>query len=218
MTKKKIIIVDDHKLFRDGIKLLIYSLKEYEVIGEASDGIEFLDLLENKGPDLVLMDISMPKMDGIKATKKAVEKYPHLKIVALSMFNEQEYYYKLIESGARGFVLKEAGAEELSKAIKSVLNGENYFSQELLRNIILNLSEKNKTKEKIDKLTLKITLREKDVLEQLCTGKTTCEIAEYLHISERTVESHRTNLLSKTNCSNSISLVIFAIKNKLVII
>jgi DNA-binding NarL/FixJ family response regulator len=216
MKKIKLIIVDDHKLFRDGIKLVLQSMEEIEVIAEASNGLEFIELLDQFNPDIALMDISMPKMDGITATRLAQEKKPELKILALSMFNDQEYYYKLIENGARGFVLKEAGAEELGKAIKTVLNGENYFSQELLRNIILNLSEQQKKQKEIKELTLKLTKREQEILVEVCTGKTTSEIADQLFISERTVESHRTKLLSKTDCNNSVSLVIFAIKNKMV--
>ncbi len=143
-----LVIVDDHKLFRDGIKMLLSNFNHFNVVGEASNGIEFLSLIENKLPDLVLMDISMPEMNGLEATRIALENHPDLKILVLSMFQDQEYYTKMIEYGANGFVLKEAGAEELIDAINTVLKGNNYFSQELLRNIILNLSSAEKRRDK----------------------------------------------------------------------
>ena len=211
-----LVIVDDHKLFRDGIKMLLSNFNHFNVVGEASNGIEFLSLIENKLPDLVLMDISMPEMNGLEATRIALENHPDLKILVLSMFQDQEYYTKMIEYGSNGFVLKEAGAEELIDAINTVLKGNNYFSQELLRNIILNLSSAEKRRDKGFPPGIQLTSREKEVLEQICMGKTTAEMAEILFISQRTVETHRANLLSKTQCTNSINLVVFAFKEKLV--
>ena len=211
-----LVIVDDHKLFRDGIKMLLNNISHLNIVGEAANGLEFLSLIETKLPDLVLMDIAMPEMSGLEATRIALENYNDLKILVLSMFQDQEYYTKMIEYGARGFILKEAGAEELINAINTVLNGNNYFSQELLRNIIINLSSEEKRRDKEIHSGLQLTNREKEVLEQICMGKTTAEIAEVLYISQRTVETHRANLLSKTQCANSINLVVFAFKEELV--
>lgn len=208
---KKIIIVDDHKIFRDGIKSLITVEEIAEIIGEASNGKEFLEILEHKDPDIVLMDISMPVMDGIEATKKALEINPELKILALSSFGDEEYYYKMINAGVKGFVLKNASIEELELAINEVSGGDSYFSNELLRRVIANLGKEAK-KEKNESLTA----RELEILKEICNGHTNIEIGEMLYISPETVKGHRSNILSKTSCRNSAGLVMYAIKNKLV--
>lgn len=208
---KKIIIVDDHKIFRDGIKSLITIEEIAEIIGEASNGKEFLEILEHKDPDIVLMDISMPIMDGIEATKKAMDINPELKIIALSSFGDEEYYYKMINAGVKGFVLKNASIEELELAINEVSGGDSYFSNELLRRVIANLGKEAK-KEKNESLTA----RELEILKEICNGHTNVEIGEMLYISPETVKGHRSNILSKTSCRNSAGLVMYAIKNKLV--
>lgn len=205
--KTQIFIVDDHKLFRDGLKFILQESGDIEVVGEASDGKEFLDLLNYIVPDIVLMDISMPGMNGVEASKIALERYPHLKILVLSMFGDDAYYNSMIDIGVKGFILKDCDANELKDAIKTVLNGKSYFSQELLLKLI---RDKNATP------AIKLSRREREVLEYICRGYSTMQISEALHISHRTVERHRASLLEKTNSSNSISLAIYAIKNNLV--
>lgn len=214
--KKKytIIIVDDHQLFRDGLKFVLSQIDDIEVIGEAENGKKCLELLETKKPDLILMDISMPEMNGIEATAKALEKYPDLKIVALSMFGDQEYYFKMIHAGVKGFVLKQSGKRELEEGIRRVLEGDNFFSQELLRKIIVNIGNGKVEGKKASPVNL--TKREKEVLQLICNGLANAEIAEQLNISPKTVDGHRTNLLSKTGARNSVSLVMYAIKNKII--
>jgi DNA-binding NarL/FixJ family response regulator len=130
--KYKIIIVDDHDMFREGVKVLLGKSQKVEFIGEASNGEEFLRTLGNKQPDVVLMDISMPVMDGIEATRQAMHQNPNLKILALSMFGEEEYYYKMIQAGVHGFVMKSSGINELEHAIEEVARGASFFSPELL--------------------------------------------------------------------------------------
>jgi len=134
----KIIIVDDHSLFREGIKLLIEGEELGEVIAEAENGREFLDLLETLNPGLILMDIEMPVMDGLEATRRALAIRPGLKILVLTMFNEPEYFHALINSGALGCVLKTSGKQELEKAIRTVIRGEKYFPGNLLHQTIHN--------------------------------------------------------------------------------
>lgn len=216
--KKKIsvILVDDHKMFRDGLKSLLMGEEIADVIGEASTGREFLDLIEQNIPDLVLMDIEMPELNGIEATKIATEKYPGLKILALSMFGDETYYLNMINAGAKGFVLKTSGIDELKKAILDVEGGECYFSSELLRQIILKMEKDHgdtKTKNSSENMLSK---RELEVLEQICIGLSTNEIAEKLFLSPTTVKGYRTNILSKTGCNNTANLVMYSIKNKLV--
>lgn len=212
MKKNKIIIVDDHKIFRDGIRSLISIEGIADVVAEAKDGKEFLELLEKHEPDLVLMDISMPVMDGIEATKRALEMNPELKFLALSSFGDEEYYYKMIDAGVKGFILKDVGIVELELAINEVIEGGSYFSNELLRKVIANIGKQKE----IDNNNNLLSSRELEVLAEICNGLTNPEIAKKLHISPDTVKGHRSKILSKTNCKNSASLVVYAIKHKLI--
>lgn len=214
--KAKIIIVDDHPLFREGMKLLIEKEGIGEVIAEAENGRVFLDLLENHKPDLVLMDIEMPVMDGLEATKKAMAYRPDLKILALTMLSQKDNYTGMINAGAIGFVLKTSGKQELEKAIKTVIGGESYFSNELLRQIILNLGKQQSNPGNSAGIDINFTDREFEVLQHFCQGLTATEIAGKLCRSIKTIEAHRSKLLEKTGTKNTINLVLYAIKNKLV--
>jgi DNA-binding NarL/FixJ family response regulator len=209
MRKIRLFLVDDHQLFRNGLKFILNERKDMEVTGEASNGKEFLNLLDFVKPDVVLMDIGMPVMDGVEASKQALEKYRDLKILVLSMYDESEYYNSMIELGVKGFVLKDMDNEELYEAIIKIDAGGTHFSQELLLSII-------KTKTPENKIIL--TRREKEVLDLICKGYSNQQISDKLIISQRTVERHRANLLTKTESRNSISLVVFAIKNRLITI
>jgi DNA-binding NarL/FixJ family response regulator len=214
MEKVKLFLVDDHKIFREGLKHLIEVEEVGTVVAEAGNGQEFLLKLEDATPDIVLMDISMPLMNGIEATQMARDKYPDLKVLALSMHGDEEYYYKMIEAGVKGFLLKDSGIKEIERAIYAVLEGESYFSNELLRQIISGMNSKKSNESAIEKDG--ISTRELEVLRLICAGLTNEEIADKLCISAQTVKGHRSNLLSKTNCKNSASLVMYAIKNKVV--
>jgi DNA-binding NarL/FixJ family response regulator len=213
MTKVDIGIVDDHRIFLDGLKILLSGDSRFNVVAEAGNGNEFLRKLDHVKPHIVLMDIEMPEMDGIETTQKIVEKYPDIKIIALSMHGDEEYYYRMIHAGAKGFLLKESKSDELFEAILKVVSGDNYFSQELLRKIIYNFGSDNKNGGKTD---LELTKREREVLEHICHGLSNAEIAEKMYISQRTAEGHRSNLLKKTNSKNTASLIMYAIKNNLV--
>ncbi len=218
MEKKtnKIILVDDHKLFRDGLKFVINQIDHMEVVAEASNGLEFLELLEDNKPDLVLMDISMPELDGVQATRQAIEKYPNIKILVISMYCDEEYYYQMIQAGVMGFVLKESGKNELENAITAILSGENYFSQKLLKEIIVNINSPLKSKKSQGTPDNNLTKRELEVLQCIVEGLSNSQIAEKLFISIRTVEGHKSNLINKTGVKNTISLVMYALKHKLV--
>jgi DNA-binding NarL/FixJ family response regulator len=159
------------------------------------------------------MDIDMPHMNGMDATEKAMELMPDLKIIAFSMFSDEEYYYKMIDRGVKGFILKTSGINELENAIQNVMLGESYFSNELLRKIINNFGRPTNNKASVAD---SLTDRETEVLQEICLGLTTEEIADKLFISPKTVKSHKSNLLEKTECKNTPSLILFAIKNKIV--
>jgi DNA-binding NarL/FixJ family response regulator len=211
MNKTRIIITDDHQLFRNGLKILLNSFPEFEVAGEASNGREFLELLKSVQADIALMDINMPEMDGIEATRKGIRINPGLSVIALSMYGEEEYYYKMVDAGARGFLLKDSDISEVKEAILTVVKGGSYFSQELLYHVI----QKIKHREQETK-SANLSKREKEILVKICEGLSNQEIAEALFISKRTVDKHRANLLGKTSSKNTASLILFAIKNKLI--
>ena len=215
----KIIIVDDHSLFREGMKLLIENEGLGEVIGEAENGKEFLDLLETHDPDLVIMDIEMPVMGGLEATKKGLKMRPGLKILVLTMLNEKANYVEMTNAGVYGFVLKTSGKQEFEKAINAINQGESYFSNELLRQIIYNINSTSESRiKRTDSNEEKLTAREKEVMQCFCEGLTVSEIAAKLFVSIKTIETHRSSLLRKTNSKNTINLVLYAIRNKLVLI
>jgi len=213
----KIIIVDDHSLFREGIKLLIENEGYGKVIAEAENGQQFIDLLKIHQPDLVIMDIEMPVMNGLKATQEAIKLFPNLKILVLTMLNNKSNYIDLVNAGALGFVLKTSGKQEFEKAILTIIQGGCYFSNELLRQLIMQQHEN--TLKTNDSCTINFTTlskREKEVLQQLCNGLTVNEIAEKLFVSHKTIETHRSALLKKTNTKNTINLILCALKNKVV--
>ena len=213
MKRPNIIIVDDHLILRQGIKSLITAENIAKVIGEASNGIELLDLLKKQKPDIVIMDIDMPYMNGMEATQKALEMIPELKIIAFTMFGDEEYYYKMIDLGVKGFILKSSGIAELENAINGVMLGESYFSPEVLLKIINSMGRNKQVK---NSLNVEFTSREIEVLQQICLGLNNDEIAEKLFISPKTIKSHRSNLLGKTGCKNTPTLILYAIKNNIV--
>lgn len=208
MNTFKLTIVDDHSLFRNGLKLLLSSIYPGIHISEAQNGSDFIETLSFHLPDVVLMDINMPEMDGISATRKALELHPDLKIIALSMFGDEAYYFKMIDAGVKGFLLKNSEINEVQEAINMVMQGENYFSKELLYNVVKNLRNSGTLSAK----SMDLSERELEVLELICKGFSNQEISNQLFISKRTVDKHRANILSKTDSRNTAHLVMNAIK------
>lgn len=217
MTNKiRIITVDDHEVYRKGLRMLLNDYEDIVVIGEASNGQEFLDIPNIEEADIVLMDIKMPIMNGIDATRIATEKHPKVKIIAISMFGEEEYLENMINAGVEGFLLKNIGKDELYTALHLIYEGKNYFSPELMSILTSKIAQNHKNDKATKKIDLKISKRELEVLQLICKGFTNNEIADLLSISQRTVDGHRANLISKTESKNTVNLVTFAIKNKLV--
>jgi DNA-binding NarL/FixJ family response regulator len=204
-----LVIVDDHIIFRKGLRAVLDEITNIKVIGEASNGHELFDILKKNEVDIVFMDIKMPVMDGIEATKKAREKYPDLKIIALTMHEEIGYFNKMIDAGANGFLLKKTTKDELEKAIKKVMMDDNYFSEEFISSISKHNISKNKS-------NIKLSDREMEILELICKGYSNPEISKYLGISQRTIDGHRGRLFEKTGAKNAPNLVMFAVKNGLV--
>ncbi len=209
MTTKKyrVIIADDHSLFRQGLKLILMELNDIEVIADVPNGKELVEIVGILAPDLIIMDINMPLLNGIEASKILARDHPELKILVVSMYGDEQYYNSVIENGVKGFILKDADNSELKTAVRDILNGKTYFSQELLLRLIRNRQSP---------ANINLTGREQEILELICQGLGTAEISAKLFLSDRTIENHKANLFAKTGCKNSLSLVLFAIKNNLV--
>lgn len=210
MNNTRVIIVEDHAIFREGLKRVIETMPGVELIGEAENGIQFLELIKKKKTDIVLMDIKMPVMDGIEATEKALTICPTLRIIILTMFGEEEYLYSLIKKGISGFMLKTARIVEIERAIQMVAEGKQYFSPEI--NGLLVKKLRQVTSNEMEALSQ----RENEVLSLICQGYSTMQIADKLCASKRTVEGYKARLLEKTGQPTTLNLVIFALKNKLV--
>jgi len=202
--------VEDHSVFREGLKRVISDMEDLELVGEAENGSVFLDLLKKQTPDLVLMDIQMPVMDGIEATEKALKLSPGLKILVVSMFGEEEFAYSMVEKGVSGFILKTADVQDFRRAINKVLDGQHYYSEEITGLLVKKVRQLD-TNERIT-----LSDKEKEVLRLLCKGFSNNEIADSMFLSVRTVEGYRNKLLQKTGSSNVLNLVIYALRNKLV--
>nr|WP_319267187.1 response regulator transcription factor [uncultured Draconibacterium sp.] len=215
MQKTKITIVDDHKIFRDGLIMLLSNFDFVTVIGQAANGAEFLELIEDETPDIVLMDINMPKMNGIEATKQAMKKYPEIKIIALTSFADDEYIEQMISAGVEGYMLKRSDIEDFEKAIMKVAAGGSYFSSEIIKVISRNLY-KDKERKSGEQLLSQFTAREKEILNLICKGLNNEQIAELIHLSPKTIEKHKSNLFQKTETFNTVNLVIYAFKNQLI--
>ncbi len=212
MAPISVCIVDDHTLFRNGLRLLLNASSEVRVIAEAGNGQEYLRVLEETLPDVTLMDIEMPEMNGIETVTQAVKFFPELRIITLSMYGEEEYYVKMIDAGVKGFILKNSDISEVINAIKAVHEGGTYFSQDLLLNVVKNIRS-GRLPATAD---THLSEREIEILQKICQGYSNQEIADQLNISKRTVDKHRSNLLEKTGSKNTANLVIYALKHKLV--
>ena len=207
----RVIIVDDHQMFIDGIKVLLEQEPTIHIVGEALNGKSLLSVLENEEADIVLMDIHMPVMNGIEATKIVHKKYPKIKVLMLTMHNTRQYITSMIAAGASGYILKSTGKEELIKAIETVHNGGTFYSADVTARVM----ESFRKKDRVDEFNLELTSREKDVLRLLAQDLTGMEIAKRLNISPHTVDAHRKNMLSKFNVRTTVGLVKLAIEHDL---
>ena len=212
MNPCRIIIADDHRLFRQGLKSLLEARSDLEVVGEAADGLQLLDLLNQSPPDIILLDISMPNLRGIEAVHEIKRSYPRVKILILTMHKDKQYLEQAISAGARGYLLKEDTDTELFTAIEKIRRGRIYVSPNLLEELtedwVLTLHDESNASLKIEQLTV----REKEVLKLIAEGKGNKEIADLLFISTRTVERHRANIMQKLDAKKTADLVRHAIQ------
>lgn len=206
MNKPKILIVDDHSMMRSGIKSLFQDINEWEIIKEATNGVEALNVYYELNPDIIILDISMPEKNGMEVAEEILASNSQVGIIMLSMYDDEEYIGKCVELGVKGFLIKSDSGEELVTAVKTVLEGKTYFSSKAQQSIF-NKYTQTLVKKKSNTELIKITKREIEIVELLSDGYTSQQISAKLFISIRTVETHRSNLLKKLNVRNSIELV-----------
>lgn len=216
MEKIKILIADDHTMFVDGIDSIMNGVDDISVVGRCYDGKSILDFVKQNEVDIVLLDVNLPDMSGIDVCSEILNEKPQTKILAISMFNEESFVSEILNNGAKGYILKNTGREELLRAIRTVNKGETYFSDEVTQTIMKGLMKKRKASKKSSDFYPKISRREKEVLKLIIDEHTTQEIADKLFISLKTVESHRSSLLAKVNARNSAGLVRIALENNLI--
>lgn len=211
----KVAIVDDHKMFRDGIAYILNSTEGYQVIWTADCKTDTLDKLKTNFPDILLVDISLGDENGIDLTEEIIKIYKDISILGLSMHHEEEYIVKMLEKGAKGYLLKDSGVEELKKALQKLTAGEYYYNETVMKTLIQRV-QSPPTAKKETKEDLKLTEREIEIIKLVAEEFSNQEISEKLFISPRTVESHKRNMISKLDVKNSIGLVRYAISNGLV--
>ena len=212
--KNRIVIAEDHTILREGLRLLLSSNPDFEVVGEAGDGRDAIRCVENLKPDLVLMDLSLPRMDGMNAIREIKKQCPQTKILALTVHKTEEHILATLRAGADGYVVKDATHAELEMGIRSVLEGKTYLSPGVSDKVIEGYLAASKTVAQTPWDTL--TQREREILKLIAEGYKNKEIADYLYISVKTVEKHRASLMSKLDLHNTSALTAFAIEKGLV--
>jgi len=215
MQKIKVLVVDDHTIVRDGICALLGLAGDIEVVGEAANGREALEMVRKLMPDVVLMDIAMPIMGGWEATRRICKEFPGIKVLALTQYDDREYVFPVIEAGACGFISKTAASSELASGIRSVYRGDSFLSPSVARFLVEDYQRGISIRKGHDPYG-GLTNREREILKLSAEGYTTQEIADMLVISPKTVEGHRTSLMAKLDIHNRIDLVKYAIRKGII--
>ena len=216
MNKVKILIADDHDLIHNGIKSILRPIKNYKIIGKAMNGEEAIQKAIELKPDIILMDISMPVMNGIEATRIISAKLPDIKILALTQHEENEYVVEILNSGGVGYLLKNSKKNEFVEAIETVLSGKKAFSKKISDQLISDLVYQTKDKENQEKQEIPLTKREVEIIRKIADDMSNQEIADELHISLRTVETHRRNLMQKLNVKTVVALLKYAAQHNII--
>ena len=214
MQKIKVLVVDDHTIVRDGICTLLALAGDIEVVGEAANGSEALKMVKELEPNVVLMDVAMPIMDGLEATRRICKEFPRTRVLVLTQYDDKEYVFSVIEAGACGFISKAAASSELTAGIRAVYHGDSYLSPSATRFLVENYQHGDG---RVSNDPYKqLTGRERDVLKLVAEGYTTQEIADMLGVSSKTVEGHRTNLMDKLDIHNRTELVKYALRKGII--
>jgi DNA-binding NarL/FixJ family response regulator len=207
MAKIRVLLVDDHAILREGLKVLLALNEDIQVVGEAGDGEDGLASIQHLSPDVVVMDIAMPGMDGLEATRRIVSAYPKTKILILSQHDNERYILPVLRAGAMGYILKRAVGEELVTAIRTVYRGESYLQPSVAKMVLQNYQQTNEEPAKND---MGLTERERQVLKLVAEGRTSQEIADLLYLSKKTVMCHRANIYQKLGTHNRTELIKYA--------
>jgi DNA-binding NarL/FixJ family response regulator len=216
MNKKRLLLVEDHEIVRDAFRFYFATDEEFEIVADAHNGQEALEILENDSFDVIITDINMPVMDGVQFVQALRDKGDSSRVLVLSMFDDIKSIKKMLTLQINGYVLKDTGKNELVKALKSILEGVNYFSEEVARRVMESMSGPNIVQKPRLTIETELSPREKEVLQLILEEKSNQEIADKLFISVRTVEGHKNNMLTKTGCKNLVGLTMYAIEHKLV--
>jgi len=212
--KIRVLLADDHTLFRNGIRALLEDEQDFVIVGDAEDGREAVRLADQLKPHLVLMDIAMPLLNGLEATRQIKREHPEINVLVLTMYDHEEYFREMLQVGASGYIIKRAAATELVAAIRAVFNGESVLSPAITRLLLDDYLSHNAHEQENDPNSL--TSREREVLQLIAEGKTSREIAEILHLSVKTVQSHRTSLMQKLDLHDRGDLIKYAIQKKII--
>ena len=217
MKEIRVLVVDDHTIVRDGICALLELAGDIKVVGEASNGKEAIEMVKKLNPDVVLMDIAMPIMGGLDATHRIHKEFPHVKVLALTQYDDREYVFPIIEAGAYGFISKSAASSELTTGIRSVYHGDSFLSPSVAKYLVEVYRQGNTVKKNLDPYD-ELTEREREVLKLLAEGHTIQEIANMLSVSPKTAEGHKTSLMSKLDIHNRTELVKYALRKGIITI
>ncbi len=213
MNKIKIALVEDQRLFRDGLHALLKDVEDFEIMGVMENGKIFLDKLATYPvkPDVVLLDLNMPEMNGVEVSKVMQKKYPDIKIIILTVYDQERFINKMIEAGAAGYLIKNCDLEEVIHSIRTVYKSEFYFNETAIKAMRNASKHKGALMQANGSIQVELTDREKMILQMICKEFTNSEIAEKLQLSTRTVDGHRNNILAKTGCRNTAGLVLYAV-------
>jgi DNA-binding NarL/FixJ family response regulator len=209
----KIAIVDDHTLFRQGVSQILKRFPQFELMIEAESCAQLITALQEQLPDIILMDIEMPDVDGMEGCKMILKQFPDMKIIALSMHSENNFIFHMMKAGARSYLPKDIDQELLRQAIETVMEKGFHFTDAITTAMLQGVKSNSRQKPLLKYNESPLTQREKEILALICKGLTTGDIADQLYISMRTVEGHRKNLLEKTGTNNSVSLAVYALKS-----
>lgn len=215
MQKIRVLVVDDHTIVRDGICALLGLAGDMEVIGEAANGREALEMVRKLMPDVVLMDVAMPVMGGLEATRRIRKEFPKVKVLALTQYDDKEYVFPVLEAGACGFISKTAASSELASGIRSVHRGDSFLSPSVAKFLVQDYQQVAGARASQDSYD-QLTDREKEILKLLAEGHTTQQIADLLVVSPKTVEGHKTNLMAKLDIHNRTELVKYALRKGII--
>lgn len=208
----RLILADDHEIFRDGFRAMLKKQKEIELLGEAENGRELVDIAGQLLPDVIITDIKMPVMDGVEATRILAEKYPQIHVIALTMFDDDDLIIDMLEAGAKGYLIKNAHKSEIIEAIRTVYNEQPYYCNHTTHKLA-QLIAKSKFNPFKKKVRPEFTVKELEVIKLICSGMSNKEIASHLNLSVRTIEGHRESIYEKINTKNTAGIVVYAIKH-----